>query len=71
MFTFLGMIGIFSLILSFLHFFKPNFVNVLNAFGSRIVITMEDMIKRHRIKLGFMYLAIAILLIYVGFFLKI
>lgn len=37
---FLGVIGLVSLILAYLHFFRPNTVNKIDELGKKVVVSM-------------------------------
>lgn len=66
----IGIIGIIALILGLLHLFSPRTIHKLDGFGRGVFITMDQLVDRHRIKLGIFYLIAAAISIYVGFFLK-
>lgn len=65
-----GVAGIVALILAALHFFSSETIRKMDKFGSNVIITMEDMVKKHPKWLGFFYLIGGAVLVYFGFFFK-
>ena len=58
-----GIIGVMSLVLSFLYFFRPEAVRKIDEFGKRFILGSEKLLEQKK-KIGFFYLIAGIILIY-------
>lgn len=63
----LGIIGIVALILSYLHFFRPNIVHKIDELGRKVVINMSQLSESYRVLLGMFYFIVGLALVYIGF----
>lgn len=65
----LGFIGVASLVLTYLHFFRPETVSKIDDVGKKEVIKMSGIAKSRRgaIWLGVFYFIAGLCLVYVGF----
>ncbi len=62
----LGVIGIVSLLLSYLHFFRPNWVKKLDDIGKNTVIDTGKAIESHAKLFGLFYFIAGLALVYFG-----
>lgn len=64
---FLGLIGLISLILSYIHFFRLNVACKFDEIGKRVVVDTTKTIKSHRKWFGWFYFIAGLFLVYIGF----
>lgn len=65
----LGFIGVASLVLTYLHFFRPKAVSKIDDIGKKEVIKMGGIVESRRstIWLGVFYFIAGLCLVYIGF----
>jgi len=60
-----AVIGIGSLLLSFLYLFRPGVIEAIDEFGKKAVITSEKLLEKRK-EVGVFYLIAGILLIFIA-----